>query len=57
MDVDLIQPAGAVMSSGRFEHNPASCHATEAALNVSHMFLNRVVKSRVAGHALEIDLD
>ena len=57
MDVDLIEPARAVMASRRLEHNPTGRHSTETPFEVCHVLPNRIVKLRVASHALKIDLD
>ena len=36
-DVDLIEPAGSVMTAGRLQHDAARRHATETLLELSNM--------------------
>ena len=56
-DVDLIKPAGAVMTAGRFQHHPACGHATETLLEVGDVLGEVGLDFRPRFHALKFDFD
>src|ERR1019366_5910798 len=56
-DVDLIKPAGVVMTAGRFQHHPACGHATKPLLKISNVVGEGGLNLRPRFHALIFDLD
>src|SRR5664280_713472 len=56
-DVDLIKPAGAVMTAGRFQHHPTCGHATKPLLKVSNVLGEGGLNLRPRLHALIFDFD
>jgi hypothetical protein len=56
-DVDLIKPAGAVMTAGCFQHHLACGHATESLFEISDMLGKSGLDLRLRFHALKFDFD
>ncbi|MEX0827716.1 MAG: hypothetical protein WD005_02070, partial [Haliea sp.] len=57
VDIDFMEPAGAVVAARPFDHHPAGGQAAIPVLKLSQIAGNGLVHLGRAGHALEIDLD